>query len=87
MSESFSFLLLTVSAQQREEPACGRIPPPPPPACLGLSNYPWTRLSLRIIGAIKRQFFSHGNACFDNSNLSQEIFAIDNRHLGSCNKK
>ena len=29
MSESFSFLLLTVSAQQREEPACGRIPPPP----------------------------------------------------------
>ena len=36
MSESFSFLLLTVSAQQREEPACGRIPPPP--ACLGLTN-------------------------------------------------
>ena len=38
-----------------------------------LNNYPWTRLSVRIIGAIKRQ----GNACFDNSNLSQEIFAID----------
>ena len=30
-SESFSFLLLTVSAQQMEEPACGRIPPPPRP--------------------------------------------------------
>ena len=36
MSESFSFLLLTVSVQQREEPACGQIPPPR--ACLGL-NY------------------------------------------------
>ena len=34
-----------------------------------LSNYPWARLSV-----IKRQFFfSYGNACFDNSNLSQEI--------------
>ena len=30
MSESFSFLLLTGSAQQREEPACGWILPPPP---------------------------------------------------------
>ena len=39
MSESLSFLLLTVSAQQREELACGRIPPrPPPPACLGLNE-------------------------------------------------
>ena len=36
-----------------------------------------TRLPVRIIGAIKRQFFLHGKACFDNSNLSQEIFAID----------
>ena len=29
-----------------------------------LNNYPWTRLSVRIIGMIKRQFFSHGNVCF-----------------------
>ena len=28
------------------------------------SNYPWTRLSVRIIGAIEREFFSHGNVCF-----------------------
>ena len=28
-SQSFRFLLLTVSTQQREEPACGRILPPP----------------------------------------------------------
>ena len=33
----FGFPTVTVSAQQREEPACGRIPPPPP-ACLGLSQ-------------------------------------------------
>ena len=36
-----------------------------------INNYPWTRLSVRIIGAIKRQFFTW----FDNSN--QEIFAIN----------
>ena len=33
-SESFSFLLLTISAQQREEPACGRILVPPTSAGL-----------------------------------------------------
>ena len=42
-----------------------------------LNNYPWTRLSVRIIGAIKRQFFRMVMHVFDNSNLSQEIFAID----------
>ena len=42
-----------------------------------LSNYPWTRLSVRIIGAIKRQFFPMVTHVFDNGNLSQEIFAID----------
>ena len=42
-----------------------------------LNNYPWTRLAVRIIGAIKRQFFHMVTHGFDNSNLSQEIFAID----------
>ena len=42
-----------------------------------LSNYPWTRLSVRIIGAMKRQFLHMLTTVFDNSNLSQEIFAID----------
>ena len=42
-----------------------------------LSNYPWARLSVRIIGAIKKQFFHMVTHVFDNSNLSQEIFAID----------
>ena len=42
-----------------------------------LNNYPWTRLSVRITGVIERQFFPDGNACFDNSNLSQEIFGIN----------
>ena len=36
-SQSLSFLLRTVSAQQREEPACERIRPPPP-ACLGVNQ-------------------------------------------------
>ena len=36
----------------------------------------WTRLSVRIIGAIKRQFFHMVTHVFD-SNLSQEILAID----------
>ena len=49
-----------------------------------LSNYPWTRLSVMISGAIKRQFFSHGDACFDNGNLSQEIFAIDTWRAVIC---
>ena len=42
-----------------------------------LKNYPWTRLSVRIIGVIKRQFFDMVTHVFDNSNLSLEIFAID----------
>ena len=42
-----------------------------------LNNYPWTRLSVRIIGVIKRQFFRMVTHVFDSSNLSQEIFAID----------
>ena len=40
-------------------------------------SYPWTRLSVRIIGTIKRQFFHMVTHAFDNRNLSQEIFAID----------
>ena len=42
-----------------------------------LNNYPLTRLAVRIIGVIKRQFFRIVTHVFDNSNLSQEIFAID----------
>ena len=42
-----------------------------------LNSYQWTRLSVRIIGAITRQFFHMITHVFDNSNLSQEIFAID----------
>ena len=42
-----------------------------------LNNYPWTRLSVSIIGAIKRQFFHMVTHVFDISNLSQETFAID----------
>ena len=42
-----------------------------------LKNYSRTRLSVRIIGVIKRQFFHMVTHVFDNSNLSQEIFAID----------
>ena len=41
-----------------------------------LNNYPWTRLAIRIIGVIKRQFVRMVAHVFDNSNLSQEIFAI-----------
>ena len=29
-----------------------------------LNKHPWTRLSVKIKEAIKRHFFSHGNACF-----------------------
>ena len=43
-----------------------------------LNNYLWTRLSVRIAGVIKRQFFRMITHVFDNSNLSQET-------LGSCN--
>ena len=42
-----------------------------------LNNCPRTRLSARIVGTIKRQFFHMVTHVFDNSNLSQEIFAID----------
>ena len=42
-----------------------------------INNYPWTRLSVRIIGAIKRQFYHMVTHVFDNSNRSQEIFAVD----------
>ena len=45
---------------------------------------PWTRLSVRIIGAIKRQFFHMVKNVFDNSNLSQEIFAIDTWRTVIC---
>ena len=44
---------------------------------LKLNNYPWTRLTVRIIGVIKRQLFHMVTHVFDSSNLSQEIFAID----------
>ena len=42
-----------------------------------LNNYPQTRLSVRIVGVLKTQFFHMVRYVFDNSNLSQEIFAID----------
>ena len=38
-----------------------------------LNSYPWTRLSVRIIGEIKRQFFHMVTHFFYNSNLSKEI--------------
>ena len=37
-----------------------------------------------IIGAIKRQFFYMVTHVFDNSNLSQEMFAIDTRRAVIC---
>ena len=49
-----------------------------------LNNYPWTRLSVRIRGAIKRQFFHIVLHVFDNGNLSQEIFAIDTWEAVIC---
>ena len=49
-----------------------------------LNKYPWTRLSLRTIEAIKRQFFHMVTHVFDNSNLSQEIFAIDTWRAVIC---
>ena len=42
-----------------------------------LNSYPWTRLLVRIIRVLKRQFFRMITRVFDNSNLSQEIFAVD----------
>ena len=47
-------------------------------------NYPWTRLSVRIIGAIKRQFLHMVTHAFDKNNLSQEIFAVDTRRAVIC---
>ena len=41
-----------------------------------LNNYLWTRLSVRIIRVIDRQFFHMVTHVFDNRNLSQEIFAV-----------
>ena len=34
-----------------------------------LNNYPWTRLSVRIIGVIKRQFFHMVTHVFDNNDF------------------
>ena len=42
-----------------------------------LNNYPKAKLAVAIIKAIKRQFFHMVTHVFDNSNLSQDIFAID----------
>ena len=42
-----------------------------------LNNCLCTRLSVRIIGVIKRQFFHMVTYLFDNSNLPQEIFTFD----------
>ena len=49
-----------------------------------LSNYPWTRLSVRIPGVIKKQFFQMVTHVFDNRNFSQEIFAIDTWGAAIC---
>ena len=49
-----------------------------------LKNYPLTRLSVRTIGAIKRQFFHMVVHVFYNSNLSQEILEIDNWRAVIC---
>ena len=49
-----------------------------------LNNYLLTRLSGRIIGAIKRQFFHMVTHVVDNSNLSEEIFAIDTWRVIIC---
>ena len=49
-----------------------------------LHSYPWTRLSVRIIGVIKGQFFHMVTHVFDNNNLSQEIFAIDTWEAVIC---
>ena len=56
-----------------------------------LNNYPWTRLSVRIIGVIKGKFFHMVMHVFDNSTLPQEICAIDTCgavicSLGHCHK-
>ena len=43
----------------------------------GGDNYPWTRLSMRITGTIKRHVSHMTTHVFDNSNLPKEIVAID----------
>ena len=48
-----------------------------------LNNYPWTRLSVRIIGAIKRQFLHMVTHVFDNFQSIPRDFC--NRNLGICN--
>ena len=48
-----------------------------PPVLIGSNNYPWTRLSVRIIGTIKRHVFHMVTDVFDISSLSQEVCAID----------
>ena len=42
-----------------------------------LNNCPWTKLSVKIIGVVKRQFFRMVTHVFENSNISQETFGID----------
>ena len=54
------------------------------PGLIGLNNYPWTRLSVRIIGVIKTQFFPMVMYVFYNSNISKEIFAIDTLRAVIC---
>ena len=49
-----------------------------------LSNYPGSKFSVRIIRGIKRQFFHMVTHVFDNSNLSQEIFAISTWRAVIC---
>ena len=49
-----------------------------------VNNYPWTRLSVRIIGVTKRQLFHMVTHVFDDSNLSQEIFPIDTWRAVIC---
>ena len=49
-----------------------------------LCNSSWTKLSVRITGAIKRQFFHMVTNVFDNSNLLQDSFAIDTSRAVIC---
>ena len=49
-----------------------------------LSSYRWIRLSVRIIVAIKRQFFHIVTHVFYNRNLLQGIFAIVTRKAVIC---
>ena len=51
-----------------------------------LNNYPWTRLTVRIIRAIKRHFFHMVTHVFDNGNLSQELYkyVLSDMVTGTC---